>query len=137
MNSLADKIWPTEKHYSFCYMQRKSLSGSTKKDCHAKEGNPFGPFWNEFHIDFIGSEFFAPLHYDAWHAPGLIDKWHKKYPTEDWPVLEFTGVPASFPVQKENIPLQKYLIWTEAMQTKARLGEINTTKGCLFGYSFA
>lgn len=119
MKNLADTIWPAEQRVSFCYMERKSLTGSTKKDCHAKEGNPFGPFWNEFQIDFIGSEFFAPLHYDAWHAPELIEKWHRKYSADAWPVLAFTGAPASFPVQKENIALQKYLVWTDEMQAKA------------------
>lgn len=119
METIADSVWPVNMRRSFCYMERKSLRGSTKKDCHAKEGNPFGPFWDEFNIDFVGSEFFSPLHYDAWHTPGLIEKWQSKYSADEWPVLAFTGAPASFPVQKENIALQKYLIWTEEMQTKA------------------
>lgn len=119
MNTIADTIWPKDVRRSFCYMERKSLTGSTKKDCHAKEGNPFGPFWNEFNIDFTGSEFFAPLHYDTIHSPHIIDKWHAKYPIDSWPVLSFTGAPASFPVQAENVGLQKYLVWTDEMQTKA------------------
>lgn len=119
MENVADTVWPEDTRHSFCYMERKSLIGSKKKDCHAKEGNPFGPFWNEFNVDFVGSEFFAPLHYDTWHDNQLIKKWHTKYPAIDWPVLAFTGAPASFPVQKENIHLQKYLIWTNGMQTKA------------------
>lgn len=119
METIADSIWPVDMRRSFCYMERKSLSGSKKKICHAKEGNPFGPFWDEFNIDFVGSEFFSPLHYDAWHTPDLIDKWHHKYPASEWPVIAFTGAPASFPVQAENIPLQKYLVWTNEMQTKA------------------
>lgn len=119
MATLADTVWPESERRSFCYMERKSLSGSKKKDCHAKEGNPFGPFWNEFNVDFVDSEFFAPLHYDTWHDKSLIDKWHANYPASDWPVLAFTGAPASFPVQKENIPIQKHLIWTEKMQLEA------------------
>ncbi|XP_031632687.1 GDP-fucose protein O-fucosyltransferase 1 [Contarinia nasturtii] len=119
MERISNSVWPEDQRISFCYMERKSLRGSMKKDCHAKEGNPFGPFWDEFKIDFIGSEFFAPLHYDVWHTAGLIDKWHQKYPANKWPVLAFTGAPASFPVQKENIALQKYLVWTDEMQSKA------------------
>lgn len=119
MADIADAVWPLDQRYSFCYMERKSLTGATKKDCHAKEGNPFGPFWDEFHVEFVGSEFFTPLHYDTWHTPNLIDKWNAKYSAEEWPVLAFTGAPAAFPVQKENIPLQKYMIWTEQMQSKA------------------
>lgn len=119
MKELSPKVWPAHKRRSFCYMERNSLSGSTKKDCHAKDGNPFGPFWDEFNVDFVGSEFFGPLNYDTVHAPNMIEKWQKKYPAEIWPVLAFTGAPAAFPVQEENIALQKYLIWTERLQTKA------------------
>lgn len=119
MENLAQIVWPEKMRRSFCYMERKSLSGSKKKDCYAKEGNPFGPFWDEFNINFVGSEFFAPLHYDALHATDLIDKWHAKYPANEWPVLAFTGAPASFPVQAENIKLQKYMVWTDDMQSKA------------------
>lgn len=119
MDTIATNVWPENQRLSFCYMERRSLSGSTEKDCHAKEGNPFGPFWNEFKVDFVGSEFFAPLHYDAWHSPNLMDKWIDKYSGDQWPVLAFTGAPASFPVQAENIPLQKYLIWNDELQTKA------------------
>lgn len=118
MNKIADTIWPKHKRTSFCYMERKSLTGSTKSDCHAKEGNPFGPFWDEFSIDFVDSEFFAPLHYDVIHSPTTIYKWKKKYPADIWPVLSFTGAPASFPVQLENVGLQKYLVWTDLIQSK-------------------
>lgn len=119
MNTIADTVWPKEMRRSFCYMERKSLTKSKKKDCHAKEGNPFGPFWDEFNIDFVGSVFFAPLHYDTWHSIDTTAKWNEKYTAVDYPVLAFTGAPASFPVQAENIALQKYLIWTEQMQSKA------------------
>lgn len=119
METLGSTVWPNDVRRSFCYMERKSLSGSTNKDCHAKEGNPFGPFWDEFNIDFVGSEFFGPLHYDTWHSPNTVDSWRKEYPADSYPVLAFTGAPASFPVQAENIPLQKYLVWTDEMQAKA------------------
>lgn len=119
IEKIADDIWPKDQRVSFCYMERKSLTGSTKKDCYAKEGNPFGPFWDEYGVDFVGSEFFSPLHYDVFHTPKLIDKWHDKYPAEHWTVLAFTGAPGTFPIQKENVPLQKYLVWTDEMQSKA------------------
>lgn len=134
MDKIADIVWPTNKRVSFCYLERKSLSGSKQTDCHAKEGNPFGPFWDEFNIDFVDSEFYAPLHYDAWHVPDLVDKWHAKYPVDTWPVLAFTGAPASFPVQKENIWLQKYLVWTHEMQSKAKKWvKSNLPKGAYLG----
>lgn len=119
MDKIGDTVWPKHIRVSFCYMERKSLTGSTKRDCHAKEGNPFGPFWDEFSIDFVDSEFFAPLHYDVIHSPNTIGEWRKKYPADNWPVLSFTGAPASFPVQAENVGLQKYLVWIDQIQSKA------------------
>lgn len=119
MKELASEVWPEKKRRSFCYMERKSLMGSTKNDCHAKEGNPFGPFWDEYNIDFVGSEFFGPLNYDTMHALNMVEKWRKRYPADIWPVLAFTGAPAAFPVQEENISLQKYMIWSENLQNKA------------------
>lgn len=120
MEYLANEIWPRDDRRSFCYMERKSLTGSTVKDCHAKEGNPFGPFWNEFGVDFVGSEFFGPLNYETHHSNNMVSKWHTKFPASEWPVLAFTGAPASFPVQIENVDLQRYLVWNTQMQTIAR-----------------
>lgn len=119
METIAADIWPEDTRRSFCYMERKSLIGSARKDCHAKEGNPFGPFWDEFGVEFVGSEFFGPLHYDTWHGGDTVARWHRKYPSDGHPVLAFTGAPASFPVQSENVALQRYLVWTESMQNRA------------------
>ena len=46
--------------------------------------------------------------------------WRSKYPSAKWPVLAFTGAPASFPVQLENKKLQKYLQWNDEMVGKAK-----------------
>lgn len=119
MNELADVVWPADVRVSFCYMARKSLTGSKELDCHAKEGNPFGPFWDEFQIGFVASEFFGPLHYATTQKPEITDKWEEKYPADAWPVLAFTGAPATFPVQQAHKHLQKYLVWTDEMQSKA------------------
>lgn len=94
MQELAPVIWPPEKRVAFCYMERKSLNGNTEKSCNAKEGNPFGPFWDTFNIDFVDSEFFGPLNYDVHHSR-MIDKWNEKYPPNEWPVIAFTGAPGS------------------------------------------
>jgi hypothetical protein len=37
---------------------------------------------------------------------------------DDFPVLAFTGAPAPFPVQAENIPVQKYLVWNQEMNSR-------------------
>lgn len=87
MTDIAPLVWPKHKRKSFCYTQR---TGEIENSCNAKSGNPFGPFWDTFAIEFVGSEFYGPLNYDA-HNTVMIDKWKQKYPANDWPVLAFTG----------------------------------------------
>lgn len=60
------------------------------QSCNAKEGNPFGPFWDTFHVNFVGSEFYSPLHYDVGNAV-TVRQWQVQYPASKWPVLAFTG----------------------------------------------
>ncbi|CAH1368326.1 GDP-fucose protein O-fucosyltransferase 1 isoform X1 [Tenebrio molitor] len=115
MKEIAPFEWPESKRISFCYISR--VSGSSN-DCNAKEGNPFGPFWDTFNIDFIGSEFYSPLHYDTYHHD-MAKQWLDRYPPNKWPVLAFTGAPASFPVQFENRILQQYLEWSNDISRKA------------------
>ncbi|XP_063233670.1 GDP-fucose protein O-fucosyltransferase 1 isoform X2 [Bacillus rossius redtenbacheri] len=113
MKKIAPEIWPPEKRTAFCYTARGS-----SRACNPKEGNPFGPFWDTYGVDFVGSEFYGPLHYDVYHR-GMAAKWNSKYPPREWPVLAFTGAPASFPVQEENRALQKHLVWSETIQRQA------------------
>lgn len=120
MKDVAPVIWPSDKRIAFCYTARGSTeSESVEKSCSAKEGNPFGPFWDTYNIDFVGSEFYGPLHYDIHHSD-MAKHWGQKYPPQTWPVLAFTGAPASFPVQLENRDLHKYLVWSENIQKQAR-----------------
>lgn len=56
----------------FCYTAQVN-ENSPKESCHAKDGNPFGPFWSHFNIDFDGDIFYRPLFFDivtpdAWDA---------------------------------------------------------------------
>ncbi|XP_054284510.1 GDP-fucose protein O-fucosyltransferase 1 isoform X2 [Macrosteles quadrilineatus] len=113
MKHIAPIIWPPEKRIAFCYVARGTNNG-----CNAKEGNPFGPFWDTFDVDFVGSEFYSPLHYDVHHA-NMAERWHEKYPASEWPVLAFAGAPASFPVQAENRDLQAYLKWSLTLDEAA------------------
>lgn len=87
MEQVAPTVWPPERRISFCYTKRM---GEIENNCNAKSGNPFGPFWDTYSIDFVSSEFYGPLNYDA-HNEAIIDKWKQKYNTEQWPVLAFTG----------------------------------------------
>uniref|UniRef100_A0A0C9PIE6 GDP-fucose protein O-fucosyltransferase 1 n=1 Tax=Fopius arisanus TaxID=64838 RepID=A0A0C9PIE6_9HYME len=113
---------------AFCYSPR-----GNKESCNAKEGSPFGPFWNRFTVDFTGSEFYGPFHYDVYNTD-IASQWKRKYPPTSWPVLAFTGAPASFPVQLENKYLQKCVIWSDEMQRKARkFIKDNLPKGAFIG----
>ena len=87
MKDVAPVVWPVTKRISFCYTQRM---GEHENSCNAKSGNPFGPFWDTFNIDFIDSEFYGPLNYDIYNKV-MIEKWKHKYPPKKWPVLAFTG----------------------------------------------
>lgn len=42
-----------------------------------------------------------------------------RYPAADWPVLAFTGAPASFPVTSDNAILHKYLNWSDKISEQA------------------
>lgn len=87
MSEVAPLIWEPQERISFCYVQR---SGEEQNSCNAKSGNPFGPFWDTFNIDFSGSEFYGPLNYDA-HNTAMMNEWNQKYTSTMWPVLAFTG----------------------------------------------
>ncbi|KAL3280603.1 hypothetical protein HHI36_003834 [Cryptolaemus montrouzieri] len=130
MKEIAPHEWPENKRISFCYMER---GNEVNKSCNAKEGNPFGPFWDTYSIDFVDSEFYGPLHYDVYHH-NMAKEWNLKYPPEKWQVLAFTGAPASFPVQQENRHLHKYLEWSDEISSKADSFIENTLpKGAFIG----
>jgi len=125
---LPTEVWPVHKRISFCYAQRQPSAHHTEDEkkggggiCYAKSGNPFGPFWDNFAVDFVGSQTYGPkLHYDVHHS-GVADQWKAEYRAAEWPVLAFTGAPASYPVQKENVELHKYLFkWNKAVEDKAK-----------------
>ena len=52
--------------------------GSVKNSCNAKDGNPFGSFWNTFNIDFDDSVFYGPLSYNTQNAH-IASEWNKRY----------------------------------------------------------
>ena len=59
---------------AYCYSERK---GDIERDCNAKDGNPFGPFWDTFSIDFNGSEFHRGLSYST-HLESARKQWEKR-----------------------------------------------------------
>jgi len=57
-----------------CYQPRHGASGDS---CNAKDGNPFGPFWDTFNIDFDHSEYYGPLGFDT-NIRAVAKKWHER-----------------------------------------------------------
>jgi len=104
----ADQVWPKGDRTVFCYSARNGL---VENSCNAKDGSPFGPFWNHFHVDFDKSIMFSPLNFQT-NDNNLL-KWRKTYPPSIYPVIAFTGAPASFPVQESHVDLQKYMAWND------------------------
>ena len=50
----------------------------------------------------------------------LFLAWQKKYPASRWPVIAFTGAPASFPVRKTHLHLHEYLFnWNDEINSMA------------------
>jgi len=115
-DKLADQVWPKGERISFCYTSR---SGPEGESCNAKDGNPFGPFWDGFGVGFDSSEKYGPLNYDVHHGSAVKD-WDNKYPADKFPVVAFTGAPAAFPVQTDNIHLQKYVRWNDEWTKRGR-----------------
>lgn len=64
----------------------------------------------------------------------MAKHWLDKYPPNKWPVIAFTGAPASFPVQLENRALQKYLQWSDDVEEKSdAFIKTNLPKGAFIG----
>lgn len=115
-SELGPRVWPPGQRAAFCYSARQ---GREEGSCNAKEGSPFGPFWDHFNISFPQSVQYSPLHYDT-HNPTTAPSWTKAFPTSQYPVLAFTGAPAAFPVQKENVHLQKFVVWNSGWEERGR-----------------
>ena len=107
MGTVGDKVFPKGRRVSLCYGPRQ---GSVEKnDCNAKDGNPFGPYWDHFGIDFDKSAFYGDkgLYYCGLDDSYMIRRWKEEFPPAKYPVLAFTGAPGNFPVDEKDIQNQK------------------------------
>lgn len=113
MDELAPKYWPDDGKSRMIFCPEASIERSLDaKSCPAKIGNPFGPFWDNFQIDFTGgSQVYSHAKLSIANTRG----WNEKYPPERYPVLALMGAPGPFPIAELDRGLQKYVVWSENM----------------------
>lgn len=111
MDNLAPEIWPRGNRTIYCHQvaTKRSPDG---KSCPAKDGKPFGPFWDNFEIDFDRSKLFG---YDLSYY-STKQQWHNRF-SEDR-VMAFMGAMAAYPVIEEHRHIQKYVEWNEAVAAR-------------------
>ena len=57
MEQLAPEKWPPGNRTGYCYKPSDFNKEANRESCEMKYGNPFGPFWDEFNVEFDKSEF--------------------------------------------------------------------------------
>ncbi|XP_022783767.1 GDP-fucose protein O-fucosyltransferase 1-like [Stylophora pistillata] len=113
MKDIAPTIWPPGRRIGFCY------SFQDVQKCDMKQGNPFGPFWDHFHIDFDDYQEHSGLLWDTeqeWARVG----WNTRFPESEFPVIALMGAPGAFPVHSQNRWLQKFVQWSAKVENKAK-----------------
>lgn len=75
MEELAPLVWPPGRRAGYCY--GKDGAGCPRM----KDGNPFGPFWDHFNINF-DTYYTYMLHYETLQDAGNAKRWHSQYVCE-------------------------------------------------------
>ncbi|GAB1600842.1 GDP-fucose protein O-fucosyltransferase 1-like [Argonauta hians] len=115
MEELAPKIWPPSTRIVFCFQAVPPGNDS----CNAKRGNPFGPFWDHFSVDFVRSEFHGPLSFDV-NNMFERNRWLNRFPASKYPVLAFMGSPAPFPARQDTLHIHRYIKWSDELEESAK-----------------
>jgi peptide-O-fucosyltransferase len=102
MRLFGDKQWAPAHRRGYCWSADGEKPLST---CDIKNGSPFGPFWDNFKIDF-SSYYGMRMSFDV-HNQGILAAWKYKFPVDQHPVIAMKGAPASYPIHELDRPLQK------------------------------
>lgn len=117
MTELAPKHWPDDGKSRKIYCPQAATRRSKDlKSCPAKDGNPFGPFWDSFNIDFTGGSEVYPSSLSIFSSK---EQWNAAYPPKDHPVITLMGAPSGFPTEEHNRDLQKYVKWSKEVKKMA------------------
>lgn len=84
-----------------------------------KDGNPFGPFWDHFHINFDDYRAHSGLLWNT-EQDWTRDGWNTRFPVSEYPVIALMGAPGSFPVLEKDRWLQKFVKWSLKIEKKAK-----------------
>ncbi|XP_041484097.1 GDP-fucose protein O-fucosyltransferase 1-like [Lytechinus variegatus] len=119
MEELAPKYWPEEERKGYCWLNLNSDS-----PCEMKRGNPFGPFWDGFGIDFAEEFKFEIFSHadisDEHRMTNMKEQWDRSFPVKDHPVLALKGAPAPFPMREANRKIQNFFKWNERLFAEAK-----------------
>ncbi|KAE9415609.1 hypothetical protein Angca_005398, partial [Angiostrongylus cantonensis] len=115
---IMDILWPKENRTALCWSPHTSIyDANAPVGCHAKEGNPFGLYWDAIGISFTKDAYFGDLGYDLTLEDSRA-AWNERFSLSDFPVLAFASPPAPFPSRPFTWELQRYLKWNSRIAEK-------------------